>query len=96
MSAEADFTGTETATDAVPEQVAEADFTGTETSTDAVPEQAAEADSPEVTETGMSAEKVNLTTVAKDLYQTGLDLGLTPAEAALLVSEMALPCTYQR
>jgi hypothetical protein len=29
--------------------------------------------------------------MARDLYQTGLDLGLTPAEAALLISEMALP-----
>ena len=75
---------------------AEADFTSTETATDAAPEQVAEAGIPEPTEPGMSAEEVNLNTVAEDLYQTGLDLGLTPAEAALLVSEMALPYIYQR
>ena len=88
MSSEADSTGMETGV--------EADFASTETSTDAAPEQVAETGIPEATETGMSAEEMTLSTVVEDLYQTGLDLGLTPAEAALLVSEMALPCTYPR
>ncbi|MCK4449321.1 MAG: hypothetical protein KAX26_01890, partial [Anaerolineae bacterium] len=39
------------------------------------------------------AKKVNLKTLARDLYQMGLDLGLglTPDEAALLTSETKLP-----
>jgi hypothetical protein len=39
----------------------------------------------------MESKMLDLQAVARDLYQTGLDLGLTPAEAALLISEMALP-----
>jgi hypothetical protein len=39
----------------------------------------------------MENKVLDLQAVARDLYQTGLDLGLTPAEAALLISEMALP-----
>jgi hypothetical protein len=39
----------------------------------------------------MESKVLDLQAVARDLYQTGLDLGLTPAEAALLISEMALP-----
>ena len=88
MSSEANFTGMETGV--------EADFAGTETGTDAAPEQVAETGISGATETGISAEEMTLSTVVEDLYQTGLDLGLTPAEAALLVSEMALPCTYPR
>ena len=72
----------------------EADFTGIEADTDAVPEEASETGISEGKEPGTSAEEVNLSTVAEDLYQTGLDLGLTPTEAALLVSEMALPSAY--
>ena len=88
MHSEVDLTGMGTGV--------KADLTGTETGTDATPEQVAEAGIPEATETGISAEEMTLSTVVEDLYQTGLDLGLTPAEAALLVSEMALPCTYPR
>lgn len=40
---------------------------------------------------GMENKMLDLQAIARDLYQTGLDLGLTPAEAALLISEMALP-----
>ena len=40
---------------------------------------------------GMESKMLDLQAIARDLYQTGLDLGLTPAEAALLISEMALP-----
>ena len=60
--------------------------------------------SVEDTDKGTSAEKstategeemesmmLNLQALARELYQTGLDLGLTPAEAALLTSEMSLP-----
>jgi hypothetical protein len=39
----------------------------------------------------MGSKMLDLQAMARDLYQTGLDLGLTPAEAALLISEMALP-----
>ena len=39
----------------------------------------------------MESKMLDLQAVARDLYQTGLDMGLTPAEAALLISEMALP-----
>jgi hypothetical protein len=39
----------------------------------------------------MESNMLDLQAMARDLYQTGLDLGLTPAEAALLISEMALP-----
>jgi hypothetical protein len=39
----------------------------------------------------MESKMLDLQAMARDLYQTGLDLGLTPAEAALLISEMALP-----
>jgi len=41
----------------------------------------------------MDVKKVNLKTLARDLYQMGLDLGLglTPDEAALLTSETKLP-----
>jgi hypothetical protein len=39
----------------------------------------------------MENKMLDLQAMARDLYQTGLDLGLTPAEAALLISEMALP-----
>lgn len=39
----------------------------------------------------MESMMLNLQTLARELYQTGLDLGLTPAEAALLTSEMSLP-----
>ncbi len=39
----------------------------------------------------MESKMLDLQAIARDLYQTGLDLGLTPAEAALLISEMALP-----
>jgi len=38
-----------------------------------------------------SGRKVNLKTLARDLYQMGLDLGLPPDEAALLTSETKLP-----
>ena len=37
------------------------------------------------------ATKVNLKSLARDLYQMGLDLGLPPDEAALLTSETKLP-----
>jgi hypothetical protein len=39
----------------------------------------------------MDANKVNLKKLARDLYQIGLDLGLTPDEAARLTTTMALP-----
>lgn len=39
----------------------------------------------------MSDRKVNLKTLARDLYQMGLELGLPPDEAALLTSETKLP-----
>jgi hypothetical protein len=39
----------------------------------------------------MRVKKLNLKTLARELYQMGLDLGLTPDEAALLTSEMELP-----
>jgi len=39
----------------------------------------------------MESKMLDLQAIARDLYQTGLDMGLTPAEAALLISEMALP-----
>ncbi|TKJ31292.1 MAG: hypothetical protein CEE40_01940 [Chloroflexi bacterium B3_Chlor] len=37
------------------------------------------------------AKKVNLKSLARNLYQMGLDLGLPPDEAALLTSETKLP-----
>ena len=40
--------------------------------------------------------KINLKALARDLYQTGLALGLTPDEAALLMSEMELGSVQQR
>lgn len=39
----------------------------------------------------MGGRKVNLKTLARDLYQMGLNLGLPPDEAALLTSETKLP-----
>jgi hypothetical protein len=39
----------------------------------------------------MDANKVNLKKLARDLYQIGLDLALTPDEAARLTTTMALP-----
>ena len=39
----------------------------------------------------MDANKVNLKELARNLYHTGLDLGLTPDEAARLTTTMALP-----
>jgi hypothetical protein len=39
----------------------------------------------------MDANKVNLKKLARDLYRIGLDLGLTPDEAARLSTTMALP-----
>ena len=39
----------------------------------------------------MDANKVNLKKLARDLYQIGLDLGLTPDEAARLTTVLALP-----
>jgi hypothetical protein len=39
----------------------------------------------------MDAHKVNLKKLARDLYQIGLDLGLTPDEAAHLTTTMELP-----
>ena len=39
----------------------------------------------------MDANKVNLKKLARELYQKGLDLGLTPDEAARLSTTMALP-----
>lgn len=39
----------------------------------------------------MGAKKVNLKTLARNLYQMGLDFGLPPDEAALLTGETKLP-----
>lgn len=44
----------------------------------------------------LDVDKVNLKALARDLYQTGLALGLTPDEAALLTSEMELPAVHQQ
>jgi len=67
------------------------------------PEEAAEVGATEVEEkpsakTGtvaegeeMGAKKANLKTLARELYQMGLDFGLPPDEAALLTSETKLP-----
>jgi hypothetical protein len=44
----------------------------------------------------MDANNVNLKKLARDLYQVGLDLGLTPDEAARLTTTMALPFSSTR
>lgn len=44
----------------------------------------------------IGAKKVNLKTLARDLYQMGLDFGLPPDEAALLTSETKLPTFINR
>ena len=60
-----------------------------------MPEEVAEA-STEMENVETDVRKVNLKALARDLYQTGLALGLTPDEAALLMSEMELGSVQQR
>ena len=66
--------------------------TGTEEASQAVAEAIASEEEKKV----RSVNQVNQTALARNLYQTGLDLGLTPAEAALLVVEIELPPVSQR
>jgi len=66
--------------------------TGTEETSQAVAEAIASEEEQKV----RSVNQVNQTALARNLYQTGLDLGLTPAEAALLVVEIELPPVSKR
>ena len=66
------------------------------TDTEEASQAVAETIASEEEEKVRSANQVNQTALARNLYQTGLDLGLTPAEAALLVVEIELPPICQR